>query len=152
MLLNKHRKTIICKGCGERKPVSEFYCQVTKYGKVYASTLCKECKKARVRELYYSEPKNIRRARREKKKENTQRTEAQPEFYEVRDCVVYARLMYYDIVQGRWVNRFHPIIKMPTEMDCYQFLSIARDLSTGDLKRMAKRFLQKYGTEGNVEK
>ena len=145
MLLKDNSQFIVCKGCGEAKPVSEFYCCVTKNGNVYASTLCKECKKAKVREYYYTDERNKRRARRKRNPLKRERTEAQPEFYMIRDCVVYARLMYFDIVRGKWMNKFHPIIKMQNEKWCNQFLSIARDLSTGDLKRMARRFHDKHG-------
>lgn len=144
MLLSE-QKTIICADCGKEKPISEYYCSMSGNGKVYASNICKECKKARVKYIYYTSEKNKRRKRRKAYNTDTDRTEAQPEFYEVRGKVVYAKLMFFDTRKVKWRNEFLPIISFPTEEQCYQFLAVARDLPTGELKRMCAKYLIKHG-------
>ena len=145
MLVTNNTKTIVCRGCGERKPVSEFY--VSRSGKaLYASNLCKECKKERVRWLYYS----IRNRTLEERKEKGLRTESQPEFYKVEDCVVYVRLVWYSKDDDIWYEDFVPVLRLENDAECYRFIAIARDLPTADFKQLHREYMAELGLEDEI--
>lgn len=155
MLLSEKQKTNVCESCHQEKPISEFYCHRKKFGKVYLSNICKECKKERVRLIYYANGRNRRKNQRaddyiddgtkKRRSSKNDRTEAQPEFFEVRGKVVWAKLMFYDTSKEIWRNEFFPIIEFRNEIECYQYLAIIRNLSTGKLKKMCVRYMLAHG-------
>ena len=134
MLINGEKYSV-CKECGEEKSIEDFYIYKVK-GKFYTSTLCKECKKERVRTIYYSIRNRVITSRREE----GERTDMQPEFFKEIDNVVYARLIWFDEQKRKWHDEFVPVIRMSNVAECYQFISIARDLTTADLKRLHYEF------------
>ena len=78
-----------------------------------------------------------------------EKDEAQKELFKVKECVVYAKLIWYDIKTG-WHNEFVPIIQMDSDAECYPIVSIARDLTTACLKRLNKEFI-KLKQQNNLE-
>ena len=132
MVIDTNTKFAYCKICGEEKPISEFYTYLTG-SRYYCSTICKECKKERVRMLYY-----LKQNRQVDENGNaiSDKKDRQKDLFKVRrGNVVYAKLIWYDHYKG-WQNKFVPVIKFDNIAECYQFISIARDLSTADLKRL----------------
>ncbi len=143
MLVEKIRKTIVCQDCGKEKPIAEFYCHKAINGKVYASNSCKECKKARVKVIYYLSERNHRRRRRETRRNN--RDDSQPQLFKVEDRTVYARLYLFDSLKERWTWEWYPIKYLPNIVECYQFVAMARNYSVAKLKRLARLYLVTMG-------
>lgn len=145
MLVTNKTKTIVCKGCGKELPLSEFYVSSTA-GHLYASNLCKRCKRDRTRLLYYS----VRNRIMEERRANGYRTESQPEFYKVEDCIVYVRLTWYSKDDDDWYSEFVPVLRMDSDAECHRFIAIARDLPSADFKRMHREYMTELGLEDEI--
>ena len=125
MLIDGRMKYAVCGECGKTKPLGDFYVYETA-GRLYASSLCKKCKKERVRMFYYLKRNN----------------DGIYKLFEVRGKTVFARLIWYELHDG-WHDEFVPIIKFDSPAMCYKCITILKDLSTAELKRMRAEYIKR---------
>ena len=148
MVVGDNDKTAVCKVCGKEKPLGDFYIYETA-GRLYASSLCKQCKKERVRMIYYLRNKGIIRQVRKQSEDEDADMDGMSRLFDVRDKTVYARLIWFD---GVWHDEFTPVLQMDSVALCYRCLPVLKDLSVAELKDMRTEFLRSHPNWKNTEK
>lgn len=142
MLIDGRMKYAVCGECGKTKPLGDFYVYETA-GRLYASSLCKKCKKERVRMFYYLKRNGyIREDLRTKEDDDDEDNDGINKLFEVRGKTVFAHLIWYELHDG-WHDEFVPIIKFDSPAMCYKCITILKDLSTAELKRMRAEYIKR---------
>lgn len=143
MLIKDNDKTAVCNMCGKRKPLGSFYIFETA-GRLYASSLCRRCKREKVRMMYFLRNKGVVRKLRRVSREDEEDFDGVSTLFDVRGKVVFARLLWFD---DRWHDEFTPVIEMESTAMCYKVISILKDLTTAELKQLRLEYLKTHGLE-----
>lgn len=148
---------IKCSYCGKYLPIAKFY-TYRKNRKTYVSSMCRDCKRKRVMEIYYikkfsdignAEDREIlaelnRNGKRDK-------SEMQDEFFKVKGKIVYSLLCWYSIQEHRFKHEFVPVAKFKTKLQCHDLVSRLRFLMAGTIKDMAREYKLKYKDSNFIE-